>query len=215
MMDRIIAAYPAEDDGDLMLCHADGVAWQKDMTVTAKYDADYFSKCRGYEGQPIAEAISEGRIALVERHFGDGPLLDVGVGSGEFVRKRGKNTFGYDVNPEAEFWLRKEGRWSSAFTVFKAFTFWDVIEHVPEPDDYLDRVVDGSYVFACLPVFADLRLIRESKHYRPGEHLYYFTRRGFISWMRAKGFRHLETAWHEVAAGRDSIVSFAFRRGLA
>lgn len=211
-MDRIIATYPVEEDGDLMLCLAHGVAWQKDMTVTASYDGAYFEKCRGYEGKPIAEAINEGRIGLVDRHFGDGPLLDIGVGSGEFVRKRGKNTFGFDINPMAEEWLRAEGRWSTAFDVFRAFTFWDVLEHVQDPDDYLRHAVPGAWVFVSLPVFDDLRRIRESRHYRPGEHLWYFTRRGFIAWMVAKGFRHHETAWHEVAAGRDSIAAFAFRK---
>ena len=134
-------------DGDLMLCPSRGVAWQADMAITATYDQAYFDKYRGYEGQPIARAINAGRVALVDRHFGSGWLLDVGVGSGEFIRARGANTFGYDVNPAAEAWLRAEGRWANDLDGFRAYSFWDVLEHVPDPDVYLGRMVCGDYVF--------------------------------------------------------------------
>ena len=54
--------------------------------------------------------------------------------------------------------------------------------------------------------------IRDSKHYRPGEHLYYFTELGFAQWMARHGFELLEVSNFETKAGRDSILSFAFRR---
>lgn len=214
-MDRIIAGFAAEPDGDLMLCIAEGVAWQRDMSVSAAYDETYFNKCASYEGKEIALAINTGRVALVRKHFGDGPLLDVGIGSGEFIRERGDLTYGFDVNPKAIAWLKRRGDWSDDFEEFKAFTFWDVIEHVEEPEAYFRRMSPGSFLFTCLPIFVDLQRIRESKHYRPGEHLYYWTEKGFADWMALHRFRLLETRRFETEAGRDSILSFAFRRDLA
>ena len=61
-------------------------------------------------------------------------------------------------------------------------------------------------------VFEDLADIRKSRHYRPGEHLYYFTDRGIVSWMAMHGFDLLERDWFETRAGRESIATYAFQR---
>jgi SAM-dependent methyltransferase len=209
-MDRFIASFGATKDGDLMLCRHHGVAWQADMGF--RVSVPYFEKCGGYEGQEIAQKINAGRIALVDRYASPGRrVLDVGVGSGEFIKSRAE-TFGIDVDPDAQAWLKAAGKWADDFSAFRAFTFWDVIEHVETPEEYFDRMPAGSYLFTCLPIFDDLARIRESKHYRPGEHLYYWTQAGFIAWMKLHRFAHLATQTFETEAGRDSILSFAFYR---
>ena len=211
-MDHLIKRFEAVEDGDLMLCEAHGVAYQRDMKIRVAYDSDYFDKCAGYEDQAIARVINAGRIALVNKYVGaDAGVLDIGVGSGEFIKRR-KNTFGYDINPAAIAWLKEIMRWTTSFVPFEAFTFWDVIEHVEEPGEYFRRIHDGGYLFASLPIFDDLTRIRESKHYRPGEHLYYWTESGFVDWMALHGFKLLERQDYETRAGRDSILSFAFQR---
>lgn len=210
-MDRVIASYPKTPDGDLVLCTDFGCAYQADMTVTASYDEAYFGKCRAYEDQEIAVKINDGRIALVEKHFGGGPCLDVGVGSGEFVRKR-LLTWGTDVNPEAIRWLLQNRLYADSFEGFHAFTFWDVIEHVPEPEGYFRQIKAGGFLFTSLPIFDDLTRVRESKHYRPGEHLYYWTDLGFIWWMHRHGFDLLERQDFETRAGREAIMSYAFQK---
>lgn len=215
-MDRFIRQFAAQPDDDLMLCPEHGVAYQRDMTVKVAYDESYFNKCLSYEDQEIARAINAGRVALVDRYAGaDSVILDIGIGSGEFIKKR-RNTLGYDVNPTAVAWLKTQGLWSGHWdgyhTRFAGFTFWDVIEHVEEPEDYFRWVKTGGFVFVSLPVFGSLTKIRASRHYRPGEHLYYWTEGGFVAWMRLHGFMLLGRADYETRAGRDSIVSFAFRR---
>jgi hypothetical protein len=211
-VDSFIAEFGASADADLMLCRHHGVAYQRDMSIRVPYDETYFNKCAGYEDQEIARKINSGRIDLVNYHVGNGAaVLDIGIGSGEFIRKR-PNTFGYDINPKAEAWLRERGRWHDGFMLFRAFTFWDVIEHIETPDDYFMHMAPNSYLFTCLPIFEDLSRIRESKHYRPGEHLYYWTERGFIEWMKLHRFTVLARQAFESDAGRDSILSFAFHR---
>ena len=54
--------------------------------------------------------------------------------------------------------------------MFNAFTFWDVLEHVENPESYFGWMRDGAVVFVSLPVFDDLNQVRASKHYRPNEH---------------------------------------------
>ncbi len=218
-MDRFIGALPATQDGDLMLCEQHGVAYQRDMRVTAQYDQDYFNKCASYEGQEIGRAINAFRVGFVNKHIGrDAGVLDIGVGSGEFIQTRAwacdgwRNTWGYDINPAAADWLKHRDLLALQFAPFNAFTMWDVIEHVPRPQVYFDRIQDGSYLFTSLPIFSDLTRIRESKHYRPGEHLYYWTEHGFVSWLGLYGFRLIDRQDFETYAGRDNILSFAFVR---
>ena len=213
-MDKLIERLDAEPDGDLKLCRNRGIAYQTDMSVKVSYDADYFNKCASYENKEIALKINAARIALVNRWVGDGPVVDIGIGSGEFIKKRGANTFGFDINPVAGDWLRANGLWRGDFSGFKAFTFWDVIEHVEDPHLYFQSMQEGSYLFTCLPIVGDIEKIRGWKHYRPGEHLYYWTKLGFINWMALHRFRLLETNDLETEAGRENIVSFAFCRDL-
>lgn len=172
------------------------------------YDEDYFNKCLSYEDKEIALKINRGRIDFVDK-FHRGIVLDIGIGSGEFIKKRG-NAHGYDVNPKAVKWLKENNLYSDEFEDYRAFTFWDVLEHIEEPVDYFKRFPKGSYVFTSLPVFDDLKNIKQSKHYRPGEHLWYWTEKGFIDWMGEHGFRFLERRLFEILAGREDIYSFAF-----
>lgn len=208
-MDRFIDEFAAEYDADLMLTLA-GVAYQRDMTPSVKYGDAYFEKYRAYEDTPIGIAVNAARLGLVARHYA-GRLCDIGIGCGTFVKSR-PDTMGYDINPRAWDWLMARKLCAIDPAGFVAYTLWDVIEHLPTPADYLDLVPLHGFVFASIPVFDDLYNIRDSKHYRPGEHLYYFTHEGFVDWMTLHGFNLLESNWAETDAGRDSIRSYAFKR---
>lgn len=198
-------------DTDLCLVPLRGMAFQKEPSVTAEYDEDYWKKCAGYEGSAISDKIHAGRIDLVARYAGDALACDVGIGSGEFIRQR-PGTKGIDINPKAIDWLKSNGLLANDLSGFDAVTFWDVIEHVPEPQRYLGSIKTGSWAFFSVPIFKDLFRIRESRHYRPGEHLYYWTEEGFIGWLRAYGFFVYEVSSFESDAGRDMIYSFAARK---
>lgn len=210
-LDRFIATMPAEEDGDLMLCHEFGLAYQKDRGHLASYGQDYFDKCSSYEDQAIARAINAGRIELVGRYVGANRVLDVGIGSGEFIKLR-PNTWGCDVNPVAIEWLKRNDLWAEKLGHFAGVTMWDVIEHLKDPEQYLRQIQLHGYLFVSIPVFESLDSIRESKHYRPAEHLTYWTRDGFAFWAYRHGFDMLECDDFETKAGRESIASFALQR---
>jgi hypothetical protein len=209
-VDKFIEKFPSQDDGDLILCPYHGAAYQKDRNHIIKYDDSYFNKCASYEDSQIALDINRGRIDFVEKHY-RGDLLDIGIGCGEFIKKR-PNTYGYDVNPAAIQWLLEQGIFRDVLSDFYAFAFWDVLEHIENPADYFLNMNQGSFVFVRLPIFTDLLRIRESKHYRPGEHLYYWTRTGFTAWMSQHGLNLIGMDTFEMKAGRESIYSFAFRK---
>lgn len=218
-MDRLIKRWDATPDLDLMLCERDGVAYQADMKAgRVSYGSEYMAKVDAYEGGAIAKAVIAGRCAMLARHFpSKAKVLDVGAGSGAFVREAVKAGFwasGYDVIPEAYARLIAAGTYADDPSQFEAVTFWDTLEHMEDPELRLRQVRKGAFLFASVPVFKDLSGIRESKHYRPGEHLYYWTIRGFVEWMALYGFRFLEFSGHEMDAGRESIGAFAFCRDL-
>lgn len=211
MLDRFIAALPAEEDGDLMLCAEHGIAYQRDRDHIVNYDAEYYDRCKSYEDQEIALKINAGRIALVDRYVGMNRVVDVGIGSGEFIKKR-PGTFGHDINPVAIEWLKRNDLWAENLSESCGCTFFDVIEHVPEPEVYLRQIQLHAFAFFSVPIMYALGAIRLSKHYRPGEHLQYFENQGFIEWMDLHGFLFLERQDFEIQAGRESIYSYAFKR---
>lgn len=213
-MDDLVKRFDAVEDRDLMICASRGVAYQRDMSTPVSYGDAYFDAYVKLEDQEIARKINIGRVDLVNSHAGVGAhVIDVGIGSGEFIKKR-PNTFGYDVNPKAKEWLKEHNLLAPPFNHCKAFTFWDVLEHVENPDIYFRGMQTGSFLFTCLPVFSDLTKIRQSRHYKPNEHFYYWTEQGFVDWLALYRFRLLEKRDFETAAGRDNITSFAFVRDL-
>jgi len=200
-----------------MLCADHGVAYQADMSAgRVEYDETYWAKVMAYEGSEIARTVIEGRVEMVRRHTSPGArLIDVGAGTGAFVRAAmdvGYRSRGFDVMPRAVEQLKRDGLYAANVALFDVVTMWDAIEHMEHPQHFLDWVKPGAALLVSVPIFGDIARVRESRHYRPGEHLYYFTRDGLVAWLARHEFRLLDESDHEIRAGRESIGAFAFRR---
>lgn len=176
----------------------------------APYDAAYLEKYEGYAATLMGRAITAARVDLVARYT-KGPLVDVGIGCGAFVRAR-PFTWGYDVNPAGVEWLRAEGLWRDPYEEpVGAVSLWDVLEHIPDPGALLANV--GRYVFTSLPIVPGAGPPALTwKHFRRDEHCWYWTRTGFARWMAAHGFRELECNDTETRLGREDILTFVFQR---
>lgn len=174
------------------------------------YDASYFEKYGHYAETPMGRKITEERAALVRRHF-TGNLLDVGIGSGQFVDSL-PGAQGYDVNPDAVKWLKDRDRYADPYTgkSFACMTFWDSLEHIKDPTRILRYV--KRWVFVSMPIYTGLEHLLSSKHFRKDEHFWYFTEKGLTGWFKTQGFQRVECNDSEIKAGREDIKSFAFRR---
>lgn len=171
------------------------------------YSGPYFEKYQALDATPMGTALTTARIDMVRRHF-DGEVLDVGIGGGRFVVESGGK--GFDVNEEAVQWLKSRNAYADPYKGVAAITCWDSLEHVPDPEALVRSV--GEWVFVSMPVYKDQVDCLRSKHFKPGEHLHYWSVRGLVGWFAKMNFGCVEINERESELGREGITSFAFRR---
>lgn len=179
------------------------------------YDKAYFRKYQEYAATELGKALTESRLEIIKRFGLDRErILDVGIGCGAFIearRETGLPTWGYDTSPVAEEWLKHRSWWADPYEYrTPVSTFWDSLEHLRDPETLLGTVTDWAFV--TLPLFTDARHILASKHFRKDEHRWYWTREGFLNWMREQGFECLEHSTPETLLGREDIHTFVFKR---
>lgn len=190
-----------------------GVGWLPSSTGDRLYDQAYFDEFRRRAATDLGRDIMRARVGFVARHY-SGILCDVGIGSGAFIearnRRRRNNTFGWDVNPLALKWLDDRGILVDPNLVeLPAISLWDVLEHIPDFSRLLGNA--GTWIFLSLPIFRSVEHVLASKHFKPNEHVWYFTTDGLIEMMKHYGFSLIERNSMETELGREDVESFAFR----
>lgn len=190
--------------------HARGIGYYPAKSENV-YDSAYFEKYRAYEKTEMGKRLLDFRLSLVQSFVRGLPLVDVGIGCGTFVEKRGDDTFGYDVNPFGVQWLAERGIWWDPwFRRMPSASFWDSLEHVDNMEDLIRRI-DG-FAFVSIPIFSGPDHVARSKHFRPDEHFWYFTRTGLLETFLGAGFRVVEESSEESKIGREDIETFVFAR---
>ena len=192
----------------------DCLLWSEDLGMgfhprpPMDYTGDYFAKYQALDATPMGAALTKARVDLVAKHFA-GQVVDIGIGGGRFITESG--AMGFDVSAEAVAWLKEQDRFYDPYANHaEAITCWDSLEHIPEPEKLLDKV--GEWVFVSMPTYYDQQDCLASKHFKPGEHLHYWTERGLIRWFARNGFACWDISERESELGREGITSFAFRR---
>lgn len=172
------------------------------------YDSGYFAHYQKLDATPMGAALTKARVELVSKYTTPSYGCDIGIGGGRYVEE--SNGFGFDVCPDAVSWLEDNGRLAEQEYGLQVATCWDSLEHIPEPEKLLARV--REWLFVSMPIYKDMQGVLTSKHYKPGEHLHYWTLAGFIAWCERQGFEVQEVNHAEEELGREGITSFAFRR---
>lgn len=181
-----------------------------------RYEGQYFAHYQKLDATHMGELLTKARLELVRKYADATRVVDVGIGGGRFVEESGG--FGFDVCDDAVEWLKAGNRWlnpyDSTYPGTKSWVYaascWDSLEHIPEPEKLLAHV--SNWLFVSMPVYDDMADVLQSKHYKPGEHLHYFTAVGFINWCAQQGFECVEINHAESELGRDGIASFVFKR---
>ncbi|MEO6595426.1 MAG: class I SAM-dependent methyltransferase [Planctomycetota bacterium] len=208
----------------LLDVYGDGY-WKSDNPKVRGY-ADYARESKLYL------KTFQKRMALVQHWLPQqARILDVGCAAGYFLRvaqQHGHDVHGVELSPaiahEAIAALGQErihiGTLDAAGAAmnyqpqsFDLVTMWDVIEHLPHPQDVLHRirtlVKPGGRVLLETQNVASrwARLLgRRWHHYKHDEHLYHFTPATIERLLSDCGFRVLEIG----SAYAGKYVSFAF-----
>jgi len=135
---------------DLFICNACGLISSNIKADPSIYDKSYLLKYQRYAQSQLGVEIQALRYAIVKRHIRDGTLLDFGCGAGSFVTECNKNGIcasGFDINPYGNYLDL-----ATLFFRYKAVTFWDCLEHLPNPKQVVSGL-QAEYVFACTPCF--------------------------------------------------------------
>jgi hypothetical protein len=182
----------------------------------AVYSDAYFDEYERREHTPIGEQINAARADLVNQFLTPRPwILDFGAANGAFLRKRG-NALGFDICPKAVDALKSinafHDPYAGGLDRFGGITFFDSLEHLEKPDAILSRVLGNQFVIVSLPIFQSAQHVLASKHFKPAEHYWYFTWRGFIEFMLERKFALLYAGDDESRLGREDIGTFVFRR---
>ena len=179
------------------------------------YDQDYFDRYARQADSPIGQTLMRQRVDFVNEHIRREILIDVGIGSGAFIERRNAgvphSTFGYDINPAGVAWLNRRRLWFNPYhTAVPAMSLWDVLEHIR---DFRPLVANcRNWLFLAVPIFEGRDHALRSKHYRPAEHCWYFTRGGLVGTLHYLGFDLVTESEMEIMAGREDIGAYAFKR---
>ena len=177
--------------------------------LNPQYDQAYFDKYCEYAKTTMGKKLTEFRRDFVLRHW-HGPLIDIGVGCGQFLEAMPKAE-GFDVNNASLRWLHERNRFRDAYHgVSEAMSFWDSLEHIGSPWVLLSKV--RFWAFVSMPIYFSWDHLISSRHFRPDEHYWYFTFNGFVSFMQDRGFELREYSEMESVLGREDISTFAFER---
>lgn len=180
------SAFPSSVPG-LHRCRDCDHIFQRPLAVTASYNYQYVKQ--RYEAYATTDLMSHLRLGFMRAmHPKPGRLLDVGYGNGSFLKLAAKakyDTFGNDVHGCGEqFGVRDACLNGDTWDVI---TFFDSLEHFPDltlPRQVCKQAVLVIVSIPCRP--EDEREILSWKHYRPGEHLHYFSPQSLSVFMEGK-----------------------------
>ena len=125
----------------------------------AKYDlAEYFETLEVRKG-----VLNERRLDCLPSAGNDRKLLDIGCGDGQFAAaaaERGWTAEGVELNPPAAQKARDRGvivheghvEKIDVGSTYDLITSWDVIEHVPDPRKFIERMVSFAAPGATIVV---------------------------------------------------------------
>lgn len=217
----------------LARCYFCGMVWDPFPrgNIFSKYDKSYFINenpkggyANYFEGMKINRKTFSDRLKKIERELGKkGKLLDVGCALGDcLLEAKGlgwKDVEGIEVSNYAHKFAKDRGlkvklgalaKNSFESDTFDVVTYQDVIEHIPDPITELKGVYkilnSGGIVFIVTPDiggFWSHLLGPFWYHFKPGEHLTYFSQKTIKVAIKKAGFVNvrIQRTYHVLSVG--------------
>ena len=169
-----------------------------------KYDEDYYYNLLMIQAEH-AKHISEVRWKFV-RECRAKTVLDYGCGVGFFkaFAPTGVEVDTYDIGPYVMTGILHDN--------YDLLCLWDVIEHITCIDADLKRYISNSgHVALSLPMLPKKKKLKEWKHFKPGEHLHYYTDEMLNTLFEEYGFRRIASGYAECPP-REDVEEVLFKR---
>ena len=168
------------------------------------YDIKYYEgMLRNYSA--TAEMISHIRwefVSQVSPKF----VLDYGCGVGWFRAFRPESVVvdTYDIADFVQTGIQRE--------FYDLVCFWDVLEHIPNFETIEAVLESTTYIAITIPIKPEKQVLNTWKHFKPNEHLHYFTKESVQDMFSKVGFYSVKDGQPECPP-RVDICSFLFERG--
>jgi SAM-dependent methyltransferase len=198
--------------------------FQTDLAITVSYDGSY---ARQYDQRPVRE-MSELRWKFIQSHLAlatNSKVLDVGYGNGAFLKRAREarmEIYGIDVHNE-NFGVPTIGFDTNLH--FDLVCFFDSLEHFADFDPIFRLKADAAIVSIPNRIDTFLTAPLSWRHYKPGEHLHYFSAASLDRVMARWGFNHkltegfpedeLRGKLHVGGKLTDNIYTAIYTRGKA
>jgi len=213
------------------LCHECGIGESELPSLSRVYNEDYAHLYVSYLSQDLGHKIVKHRVQELQKLtnlFGweshRCSTLDFGCATGIVVREArelGLDAWGYE--PHAVFFnshhalhvapwiaINPESIVSTPFVV----SFYDALEHLERVDKWL-QLFQPIRIVVTLPVVPLTMFSKDLpnwKHYKPDEHVWYFTDNGIHNFLAAHGYEVYEVEDFERKLGRLDALTVHARR---
>lgn len=216
---RLSARYFCDKNNyQLYRCGSCGLIFVSEFKVDTSpvYSDDYFAGAKngfGYinydeDKEPMREVFND-YLKRIEQLVANGSLLDVGAATGYFLKLaqlRGWQVKGVEISPFAAEIGKKKGLDITVGTLadvvldkpFDVITLWDVLEHVPHPEQELQRIFHyvrpGGIVAINTPDSSSWVAKVSGQRWHqliPPEHLFYFNPQCLALLLERVGFKVL------------------------
>jgi len=196
--------------------------WDYDL-----YDESYKDKYIAHWESETNDPIQSTRWETVQQHIKSGSLLDIGCGTGSFLRAapRSFDCVGCDINQHCVDYCNENGIEASERMPldhkFDVVTMFDVIEHYPNFEIIYDIkciLKDNGYFIFCTPNFKPefLRNLEDWRHYRPaGEHVFCFSEKSILTLAKIHNFEVVDINFEEskIRLPEQNIATYVLKKG--
>lgn len=191
------------------------------------YDEAYKDKYIAHWESETNGPIQECRWNLVKHFKSYGGLLDIGCGTGSFLRAapRGFTCLGCDINMHCVDYcnahrIEAVGPDIPLENEFDVVTMFDVIEHYSNfdvIDDIKCILKDDGYLIFCTPNFKPNMLdnIEEWRHYRPaGEHVFCLSEKSILTLAKIHNFQVVDINFEEskIRLPEKNIATYVLKK---
>lgn len=184
----------------------------------SRYDREYATRYQAYDGTEISRQLIELRANLILSKMQEGEFLDFGCGTGALIRhltkKSNLSVSGWDLSP----FFCYDNRLVMRSEKFAGVSFWDSLEHLWNPRKVIESL-SPKHIFIGVPSLDDICVdqILDWRHYKPGEHIHYFSEWSLICLLVSCGYSNMKYHYKESkirASGGDKNILTVYAQRL-